>query len=107
MLCCAKSAGVVCRPEQTASDEAKRVTIAYVALRTREGETELAEIEKSRKAKDNSGESLVLPVWRASVICSERETQEEPGEKLGSTVSLRETGVASRPRMRSGDTGAK
>jgi len=88
MLCCAKSAGVVCRPEQTASDEAKRVTIAYVALRTREGETEQAGIEKSRKAKDNSGESLVLPVWHASAICCERETQEEPGEKSGSTVSL-------------------
>jgi hypothetical protein len=60
MLCCAKSTGVACRPEQAASDEARRVTWPEQALRHREVANVRTGIEKSRKVKQVSGERSVL-----------------------------------------------
>jgi hypothetical protein len=71
MLCCAKLAGVACRPEQAVRDETRQVTLAYVALRIREGETQAMGIEKSRKIAVNSGERLILPAESASFLCCE------------------------------------
>lgn len=50
MHCRAKSTGVVCRPEQTASDEAKRVTWSGVALRT-------VRLQACRRESRNRGKS--------------------------------------------------
>jgi len=71
MLCCAKLAGVACRPEQAVRDATRCVTLAYVALRIREDETQAMEIEKSRKIAVNSGERLILPMQSESLACCE------------------------------------
>jgi len=88
MLCYAKLAGVACRPEQAVGDETKAVTIAFVALRTREGETEAIGIEKSRKVAVNSGERLTLPAETRS----EWALQEEPGNCRGVLFRFEEQG---------------